>query len=92
VSGEKKTWPKTPWAQWRAFGIGVLGWSPDEFWRATPADLMAARDGLLMKSGQASFSDDEVADLRAGLEKAKAETRRQAARAKREKPRGSDGG
>lgn len=23
-------------------GCGVLGWSPDDFWRATPAELRAA--------------------------------------------------
>ena len=29
-----------------AFGLGVLRWSPQEFWRATPRELMAAAEGL----------------------------------------------
>jgi uncharacterized phage protein (TIGR02216 family) len=29
-----------------ALGLGVLRWSPDAFWRATPRELMAAFDGL----------------------------------------------
>jgi uncharacterized phage protein (TIGR02216 family) len=27
-------------------GLGVLRWSPSEFWRATPRELAAAWDGL----------------------------------------------
>lgn len=27
-------------------GLGVLRWSPKEFWRATPRELIAAWDGL----------------------------------------------
>nr|WP_202050008.1 phage tail assembly chaperone [Microvirga mediterraneensis] len=26
--------------------LGILRWSPDAFWRATPRELMAAWDGL----------------------------------------------
>jgi uncharacterized phage protein (TIGR02216 family) len=29
-----------------AFGLGLLRWSPQEFWRATPRELIAAADGL----------------------------------------------
>jgi uncharacterized phage protein (TIGR02216 family) len=29
-----------------ALGLGVLRWNPDTFWRATPAELSAALDGL----------------------------------------------
>jgi uncharacterized phage protein (TIGR02216 family) len=29
-----------------AFGLGVLRWSPQEFWRVTPRELIAAADGL----------------------------------------------
>lgn len=27
------------------FGLGRLGWSPDEFWRATPREIAAALAG-----------------------------------------------
>jgi uncharacterized phage protein (TIGR02216 family) len=27
-------------------GLGVLRWSPDAFWRATPAELAAALEGI----------------------------------------------
>ena len=27
-------------------GLGVLRWSPKDFWRATPRELIAAWDGL----------------------------------------------
>jgi len=27
-------------------GLGILRWSPQAFWRATPRELMAAWDGL----------------------------------------------
>ena len=27
-------------------GLGILRWSPHEFWRATPRELIAAWDGL----------------------------------------------
>lgn len=30
---------------------GVLGWTPDEFWRATPVEYMAALAGLNLKNG-----------------------------------------
>jgi uncharacterized phage protein (TIGR02216 family) len=29
-----------------AFGLGVLRWSPQEFWRATPRELVTAAQGL----------------------------------------------
>jgi uncharacterized phage protein (TIGR02216 family) len=29
-----------------ALGLGVLRWSPTEFWRATPRELTAAFEGL----------------------------------------------
>jgi uncharacterized phage protein (TIGR02216 family) len=29
-----------------AFALGVLRWSPEEFWRATPRELAAAAAGL----------------------------------------------
>lgn len=32
-------------------GLGVLRWSPDAFWRATPGELAAALDGLAGRRG-----------------------------------------
>jgi uncharacterized phage protein (TIGR02216 family) len=29
-----------------ALGLGVLRWSPTEFWRSTPRELIAAFEGL----------------------------------------------
>jgi uncharacterized phage protein (TIGR02216 family) len=29
-----------------AFALGVLRWSPQDFWHATPRELIAAADGL----------------------------------------------
>jgi uncharacterized phage protein (TIGR02216 family) len=31
-----------PWDEAMAFALGVLRWSPETFWRATPRELMAA--------------------------------------------------
>lgn len=31
-----------PWEDAMALGLGVLRWSPTEFWRATPRELIAA--------------------------------------------------
>ncbi|HEX8662972.1 MAG TPA: rcc01693 family protein [Beijerinckiaceae bacterium] len=35
-----------PWDTAMAFALGVLRWSPEEFWRATPRELAAAAAGL----------------------------------------------
>jgi uncharacterized phage protein (TIGR02216 family) len=35
-----------PWDEAMALGLGVLRWSPADFWRATPRELAAAVDGL----------------------------------------------
>jgi uncharacterized phage protein (TIGR02216 family) len=43
-----------------ALGLGVLRWTPREFWRATPRELMAAFDGL---SGRRSVQPAGRADL-----------------------------
>jgi uncharacterized phage protein (TIGR02216 family) len=34
-----------PWREAMAFALGVLRWSPEEFWRATPRELAAAIEG-----------------------------------------------
>ena len=31
--------------------MGVLGWSPSEFWEATPSDLYLAMEGWQMANG-----------------------------------------
>lgn len=31
-----------PWEEASAFCLGVLGWTPDTFWAATPRELAAA--------------------------------------------------
>lgn len=40
----------------------LLGWRPDEFWRATPAELGAVL-GALMGPGEAAASRDEFKSL-----------------------------
>ena len=40
-----------PWEEAMALGLGLLRWSPDAFWRATPRELLAAAQGL---AGRAS--------------------------------------
>jgi uncharacterized phage protein (TIGR02216 family) len=36
-----------PWEEATAFCLGVLRWSPDVFWRATPREVAAAARGLV---------------------------------------------
>lgn len=35
-----------PWDAAMGFGLGLLRWSPEAFWRATPRELVAAVQGL----------------------------------------------
>ena len=49
-----------PWEEAMALGLGVLRWSPTEFWRATPRELTAAYQGL---NGRSSDPAGQV-DLR----------------------------
>ena len=37
--------PPFPWDEAMALGLGVLRWTPDAFWRATPRELLAAIAG-----------------------------------------------
>lgn len=32
-------------------GLGILGWSPDIFWKSTYRELMRACEGLAIKNG-----------------------------------------
>ena len=36
----------------------LLGWSPDAFWRATPAELAAVLGALTGEAGEAASADD----------------------------------
>jgi uncharacterized phage protein (TIGR02216 family) len=54
-----------PWDDAMALGLGVLRWSPDAFWRATPRELMAAYDGL---SGRRRAEPAGRADLKRLME------------------------
>ena len=55
-----------PWEEAMRFGLGVLRWSPEEFWRATPRELIAAAQGL---RGRAPLTPPSARDL-AGLMRA----------------------
>ena len=51
--------------------MGVLEWSPDQFWSATPRDLYAALDGWREKNsppdgagGSRKLSKSDIDDLR----------------------------
>jgi uncharacterized phage protein (TIGR02216 family) len=46
-----------------AFGLSVLRWSPREFWRATPRELIAAATGLRGGPPAAAPSAQELAAL-----------------------------
>ena len=48
-----------------AFALGVLRWSPQEFWRATPRELAAAATGLRGPPVEAPSADDLAALMRA---------------------------
>lgn len=53
--------------------MGVLGWSPDVFWSATPHDLHAALDGWMEAHGLSDGNEltaEDVNRLRAKLDEA----------------------
>jgi uncharacterized phage protein (TIGR02216 family) len=50
-----------PWEDAMMLGLSVLRWSPIEFWRATPRELMAAWAGL---SGTRGMEPALGSDLR----------------------------
>lgn len=49
--------------------LGPLGWSPSEFWAATPIDLAAAIRGNRRSQGSPDLTDDDRAELRNLLER-----------------------
>jgi uncharacterized phage protein (TIGR02216 family) len=48
-----------------AFALGVLRWSPEEFWRATPRELAAAVAGLRGTPAEAPSAGDLAALMQA---------------------------
>nr|WP_293423504.1 rcc01693 family protein [Phreatobacter sp.] len=40
-----------PWDDALRLALGVIGWPPDVFWRATPRELAAALEGRLGRIG-----------------------------------------
>jgi uncharacterized phage protein (TIGR02216 family) len=42
----------------------LLGWRPEEFWRATPAELAAVLAALAGETGTAPLSRTELAQLK----------------------------
>lgn len=51
--------------------MGVLGWSPDQFWRATVWDLQAALRGLAELNGDPAtngLSDQDIDELKLMLQ------------------------
>ncbi|WP_439816227.1 phage tail assembly chaperone [Zavarzinia sp. CC-PAN008] len=50
------------WADWRRLALGLLGWTPEAFWQATPDDLVAALEGL-----RGRFASGHEAALRRDL-------------------------
>jgi len=46
------------------FGLGVMGWTPDAFWRTTVAELKAAAAG---RRGAHVLEDEDISALEALL-------------------------
>lgn len=64
----------TPWAEWRALAFLTLGWSPGQFWAATPHDLWAALQGrALLRAG---LTTQALGDLRNTIRKLEQGTER----------------
>lgn len=51
-------WQAFPWEDAMALAFGILRWSPDAFWRATPRELIAAHRGLTGGPAPAAGRDD----------------------------------
>nr|WP_279347280.1 phage tail assembly chaperone [Govania unica] len=45
------------------FALGVMGWSPESFWAATPGDLRLACEGRFPVAGDVAASRDDLAEL-----------------------------
>jgi len=41
-----------PWEEVMAFGLGRLGWPPDQFWAATPREIAAALQAHRRREGR----------------------------------------
>lgn len=65
--------PRFPWREYRRFCLGVLGWSPADFWKATVWDVADAYEGWAQANGikkKHDLPDEESRKaLRARLER-----------------------
>lgn len=56
--------------------MGLLGWSPEQFWDSTMHDLVAAQEGWGVAQGDTSWRDEALAmELRAKLDEFKKQRR-----------------
>lgn len=54
----------TDWPGLARLALGLLGWEPEVFWRATPAELALALAGRIFEPGAAApLSRHELRDL-----------------------------
>lgn len=56
-----------PWDDAMMLGLSVLRWSPSDFWRATPRELIAAWEGLCGGRGTRPALSDDLRRLMAAF-------------------------
>jgi len=49
--------------QWGSFASRMLGWRPDDFWRATPSELIGALRDPTQASAQAGPDRDLITQM-----------------------------
>ncbi len=54
-----------PWDETIGFVLGVLGWSPDAAWRATPREIELAINGRLGRSRPTGMNGARLSELMA---------------------------
>ena len=52
-----------PWEDAMALCLGVLRWSPQDFWRATPREVAAALSGLAPRAAAAPMGRGDLERL-----------------------------
>ncbi len=62
-----------PWRDYQRFCLGVLRWSPSDFWRATVWEVAEAYEGYALSKGikkqtKTSLTEDDVSELRAWMD------------------------
>lgn len=50
-----------------AFALGILRWSPEAFWRATPRELITAYDGLIGRRAAAPAGRSDLERMMAAF-------------------------